>query len=399
MAKIKNNKAKNTENANSKNNAAKKVEEKQVVKEEITTKEEVVQQPKKEKTKKVEEKQIVKKEKKKESLLETLKENIYLVVLCIICVLLIVNIILIVIGHSVKLQDGKEIVGSIDGKTVTAEQLFDELKQTYGSTKLIEMFDKVIIEKTLSKEDIENAKKSAQEQVDQIREQYEGMGYKWDEVLSQYGYENETALLEEIMTSKKAETIVKEEIKKDITDENIKEYYDKNIFNSYSAKHILISPETNDDMSDEEKAQAEEAALNKAKDAITRLNNGEEWKNLVSELSTDEGSKENEGLIENFTKGDVVDEFFNAVENLEDGAYTSEPVKSSYGYHIILRVSKTDKDSMEDMKEELIEKIISQKLSEDTNLYDSIWAKVRKSYNLDIKDTVISNNYNKSIKG
>ena len=106
-----------------------------------------------------------------------------------------------------------------------------------------------------------------------------------------------------------------------------------------------------------------------------------------------EGSKDNEGTVENFTKGDVVDEFWNAVEKLKDGEITSEPVKSTYGYHVIIRVSYTDKKALKDIKDELVDEMISAKLSEDSSLYTKTWVKIRNKYNLKLNDTTIKAKY------
>lgn len=225
------------------------------------------------------------------------------------------------------------------------------------------------------------------------------MGYKWDEVLTNYGYKNEQALVDEIKNSLLKEQVVVNYLSKNLTDEEIKKYYDEKVSDSYTAKHILIIPNTTDSMTDEEKAAAEEEAKNKAIEVINKLNNGESWKDLVASYSQDTGSKENEGLVENFTKDDVVEEFYNATAKLNDGSYTTEPVKSKFGYHVILRISKTDKEALETMKNELVEQIVNTKLSEDSKLYTTAWDKIRKSYNLEINDTVINDNYEKAIKG
>ena len=310
---------------------------------------------------------------------------------------MIVNIILIVNGHKVKLSDGKEVIASIDDKNITAEELFDKIKEKYGTSILVNMIDETIIKKEIS--NTSDTVKKAQEQVNTIKQQYETMGYKWDEVLTNYGYENEQALIDEISNSLLKEEVAVKYLSKNITDEEIQKYYNENVFDSFTAKHILIIPDTNDNMTDAEKTAAEEAAKNKALEVITKLNNGEAWATLVASYSQDTGSKDNEGLVENFTKGDVVDEFYEATKNLSDGAYTSEPVKSKFGYHVILRVSKTDKEALDTMKDELIEKIVDSKLSSDSKLYTTTWDNIRKSYNLEINDTKIKDIYDKSIKG
>ena len=333
----------------------------------------------------------------KTSLVETIKANATLILLCIICILLIVNIILISIGHKVKLSDGKEIVASIDGKTITAEELYESVKENYGTNSLMDIIDSTIIEKEI--ENKSDALEKAKEQVSSIKKQYETMGYDWNEVLKNYGYESEQVLVDEIEKSLLKEEVAVKYISKNITDEEIKKYYDENVNDSYTAKHILITPDTTDDMTDEQKTEAENAALATANEVIAKLNNGEDWNTLVSTYSEDTGSKENNGLIENFTKGDVVDEFFNATKNLADGSYTTEPVKSKFGYHIIIRVSKTEKEALENMKDDLMNEIIDSKLANDSNLYNTTWGEIRKNYNLKINDTTIENYYNKLIKG
>ena len=46
---------------------------------------------------------------------------------------------------SPKLSDGKQVVASIDGKTVTAEDLYDSMKDQYGTSSLIALLDEYII--------------------------------------------------------------------------------------------------------------------------------------------------------------------------------------------------------------------------------------------------------------
>lgn len=367
----------------------KPVVEKEVKKVEVKETKPVV----KEEVKKVETKKIG----KKKTIGEWFQENLNLIGGIVIVILLIINIVLIANGHKVKLSNGNEIIASVDGKDFVAEDLFDDLKDLYGSNSLLNLVDKFIVSKEI-KDDSE-ARSKAKENLESIRSQYESAGYDWDTVLTQYGYENEDTLLEELMTSVKKEEVAKNYLKENLSDEEINKYYEDEVYGTYSAKHILIKPVTTDNMTDEEKNAAEEAAKNKAQEVINRLNNGEDFASLVKEYSEDEGSVDKEGLVENFTKGDVVDEFFNATAKLKDGEYTTEPVKSSYGYHVILRVSATEKKALKDIKDEVVEKIIEKKLAEDSSLYTKTWVEIRKKYNFTINDTKLKDTYEKSING
>lgn len=294
----------------------------------------------------------------------------------------------------VKLKDGKEVIASVKGKDITAEELFDELKEKYGSTVVIDMIDNFIVNKEIKDDD--EAKEYAKAQVEQMKQQYESYGYEWDTVLSQYGYSSDSDLIDDYANDYKKQLVAKKYIKKDVSDDEINEYYEKEIYGNYTVKHILIKPDTNDDATDEEKEEAESKAKDKALEVIKKLDDGEKWADLVKEYSDDTGSKDDEGLIENFTKGDVVDEFFDATLELEDGKYTKEPVESTYGYHVILKVSNTEKPSLKDSKDKILDAIAENKLNNDKNLYNETWVKIREDYNLNIADSTVKSAYNKT---
>ena len=378
---------------------AKSATKKAPVKEVKTVKEEKITKPVEKKEVKAEVKPVEKKIEVKKEVKSSnfIKDNSKNLLLGLICILLVINIVLIVLGHKVKLSNGNEVIASIKDKEYTAEQLFDTLKDKYGKDALVTLIDEYISDKELSDDDKADAKTEAKKYIDSIKSQYESAGYTWDEVLKQYGYANEDALINEYLVSVKQQKVVTNYLGKQLTDDEIKKYYDENIYGTYTVKHILVKPATTDEMTDEEKTAAEEAAKVKAQEVITKYAAGEDWKTLVNDYSEDEGSKESEGLVENFTKGDVDDEFFKASIALKDGEYTSEPVKSSFGYHVILKVSETAKKSLADSKNDIIDALVNEKLNNDSKLYNSTWAKIRKDYKLDIKDTQVKSEYEKSI--
>lgn len=334
---------------------------------------------------------------KKDSLTERASKNINTILLIIACLILIIILIIVTKGNDIKLKDGKAVIASIDGKEFVAEELFDDLKNKYGSTNLINMVDNFIVSKEIT--DNSKAKEYAKAQLSSLKQQYEAYGYEFSDVLTNYGYESEDQLKETMINDYNKNKLAEKYIKEEITDTEINSYYESNIYGDYNAKHILIKPETTDEMTDEQKTAAEDAAKVKAQEVIDKLNNGANWSDLVKEYSADEGSVDSDGLIENFTKGDVVDEFFNAVLKLEDGKYTTQPIKSTYGYHIILKVSNTEKPSLEDSKEKVLEAITEQKVSSDQTLITTTWVKIREKYNLKINDTKIEKSYKNLING
>lgn len=79
-----------------------------------------------------------------------------------------------------------------------------------------------------------------------------------------------------------------------------------------------------------------------ARDVITRINNGENFCQLAAELSTDSGTKANCGDLGWFGKNKMVNEFETAAFALEVGQ-TSQPVQSSYGFHVIQLLGKENR--------------------------------------------------------
>ena len=53
---------------------------------------------------------------------------------------------------------------------------------------------------------------------------------------------------------------------------------------------------------------------------------------------------------------------------------------------------------MDDVKDEIEEILVSQKLENDQNLQLKVWAEIRKKYNLEITDTDMKDYYDNSIK-
>ena len=316
--------------------------------------------------------------------------------LLIACLLLAIILIVVIKGNETQLSNGKEVVASLKGKNIVSEDLFEEMKNKYGTTVLVNMIDEYIVSKEVKNND--EAKESAKAQLDSLKQQYESQSMDFKTVLSNYGYDGEDQLLDEMIVEANKEIVAKKYIRKAISDDEINKYYEDEIYGDYNAKHILIKADTSDDASKEEQEKALEKAKKKAEEVITKLNNGEKWDDLVKKYSDDEGSKDDKGLIENFTKGDVVDEFFDAVLNLKDNEYTKEPVKSQYGYHVILRVSASKKPSLKESKSTILDSLVKDKIAKDSNLVSSTWVDIRKAYNLDIKDTKVKKSYNSTIK-
>lgn len=300
-------------------------------------------------------------------------------------------------GKVPKLQNGEEVIASIDGKDFTANELYNELKKQGGASVLVNMIDTFIINQEVTSN--EEAEQYADSMIEQYKLSYEQQGASFEDALISSGYANVEEFKKVLVNDYMKNEVTEKYVKEGITEDELKDYYENHISDELSVKHILIAPEVSEEATDEEKTNAENAALEKAKKLIEELNNGADFDTLAKENSDDEASAKNGGLINNVVKEGYVTEFWNAAYALENEKYTAEPVKTEYGYHIIYKVSHTTKQSFEDMKESLYDKVVQEKLANDENLQYQTWADIRAKYNLTINDSTVNSVYQNSIKG
>ncbi len=291
-------------------------------------------------------------------------------------------------GNS-KLKNGEEITFTVNGKNVTADSFYKELKNKYGSNVMIDMIDKKILD-TVYKDD-EEIEKQASNQIESLKTQYADT---WEETLKGAGYEDENDLKEYFILNLQRDKAIENYIKDNIKDDEIKEYYNKNTVGDISAKHILISVKTDEN----QEGLSDEDAKKKAEELIKKLDDGEDFDKLAKENSTDKGSAEKGGDLGFFNKGDMVEEFEKAAYDLKVNEYTKSPVKTSYGYHIILKTGEKEKPKLKTVKNNIIETMVQEKLEDDPTIKVTALDELRKSYNLKFKDSKLKSMYKEYIE-
>ena len=113
----------------------------------------------------------------------------------------------------------------------------------------------------------------------------------------------------------------------------------------------------------------------------------ETFAELAKEYSDDTGSASDGGLIDYFNKDDNMDEaFLNASIDLEEGKYTEEPVQSSYGYHIILKVDQKKKPKLKEVRDDVIQTLADNKLNEDASLRYNALIAIREDAGIEFND-------------
>ena len=155
------------------------------------------------------------------------------------------------------------------------------------------------------------------------------------------------------------------EITKDVavSSAEISTYFEENKASliEYKANHILAAVS-------ESAIEADwEAAKKRAEGWIEELKNGADFIALAKEATDEEAGKATGGDLGTVTEADsnFVQEFNDALFALEAGTYTMEPVKTQFGYHVILLREKVE--SFDSLKSKAEEKALSTKQA---NVYD-----------------------------
>ena len=104
---------------------------------------------------------------------------------------------------------------------------------------------------------------------------------------------------------------------------------------AYYPQHILITVDSKTKDAD---------ALAKIRELRTRISSGESFESVARANSQDPGSAVNGGVLGWAVDGMMVPEFENAMKSLPKGAL-SEPVRSSYGYHLVRVLDTRQQDA------------------------------------------------------
>ena len=293
-----------------------------------------------------------------------------------------------------KLENGEELVAEINGKQYTATELYTELKKSYGTATLVEMIDKYIISQELT--DTSSEESQAKSYIAEMKDYYEKSGYNWADVLANNGF-TESTITEYYATNYEKDSVAKKYYKDSVTEDEINKYYKNEIIGDITAKQILIAPETTKDSTDAEKEEANSKAYNKALEVIEKLKNGSDFSELAKEYSDDDSASIG-GTLAPFNKqSNYPTEFIEQAIKLNAEEYSKKPIKSEYGYHIIYIVSKEDKPELDKVKDNIINNIANEKIENNQNYVNTAWKALREKYNLKIYDTVVEENYDRTM--
>lgn len=252
-----------------------------------------------------------------------------------------------------------------DSGNVTQEELYDAMKTQHGDAIVQQLVETKLLEEKYKVSDEEVDK-----ELEKVKEPFES-DEEFEMALMQSGFESEDQLKEEVRVNLLRQKAMTDGV--EVTDEELEKFYDENkgLFAEVEARHILVEEE------------------DKAEEVKEKLDDGADFEELVKEYSTDTGTVPEGGSVGTVTEeSQLVPEFIETALKLKEGEI-SDPVQSSFGYHIIKVDERTEK-SLEDNRDEVEEKY----LLENARPYEEVRNELFKEANIKVKDKQFEDLFN-----
>ena len=278
------------------------------------------------------------------------------------------------------LKDGTQPVAIVDGKNYTADFLYDKMKNKYSISFLLDYIDDDILSKKYKEDDV--MKESVEKTANDYFSYYKQMGYDEETLLSQNGFSSKDDFLDYLKIDYRRKLYYEDKRKEKVTEDDIKKYYEDKVYGDINTQHLLVK--VSDDVTDED-------AQKKAQEIIDKLNDGKKWDEVKEEYKD---STTFEDLKYVAFNANYESSFKDALVGLKDNSYTKQPVKTTYGYHVIYRFDQKNKAKLEDIKDTIIDSLIDEMDKNDSKLYNKTLIQMRKDAKLDFKDTVMEKKYN-----
>lgn len=300
-----------------------------------------------------------------------------------------------------KLKNGEELVAKVDNYKISADDLYSEMKEKYAVKTLIDNIDHQLLDTTYKTDETET--KAIENQIEEIKKTYGSNDQIFEQIIKQvYNVESVDELKAMLSLDYKRDLAIKDYVKeKVVTDEEVTTYYDTKVIGDVKASHILIKSNAKDSDSEETKTKKENEAKKKAEEIIKKLDNGEDFAKLAKKYSDDKGTASKGGNLGYFNMDDDFEEnFVSAAAALKKGAYSKEPVKTKYGYEIILKVDEKDKKKKDNLESTIRQTLADEKIKEDssTTTYYKRLRDWRESKGLKFEDKELKKMYDKYMK-
>jgi len=261
----------------------------------------------------------------------------------------------LVAGGAVTLlaQSQDDVVAWVNGEPITRDELYEEMVRYVGTQVLDEMILIKLVRQEAAQRGVKVSDDDVAAELATIEEDVGGLE-QLQSVLQMYNMTYDD-LKQQVTLNLLLRALVGPEI--EVTEDEIRSYFDENRERlgqpeQVRARHILVETEE------------------QAKELKERLAAGEDFAALAKEHSIDRGSAARGGDLGWFGRGAMVAPFEEAAFSLKPGEI-SDPVRSSFGYHLILveerreaREAVLDEETRSAIEDQLRAEKLSQRIPE-----------------------------------
>ena len=251
---------------------------------------------------------------------------------CFKIIFIITNFFLLITLSSAKAKEPKQVtVAKVDNHIITAQDVLNatnRLPKKFREKTLSEIYPNIVNE-LINQHLI--TKQAYKDKLDQQKEIIEILKKNKDQLMAKYWLDDF--------------------IIKNTSEERIQDFYTKYLknfktFKEYNASHILVKKQ------------------DEALEIIKNLKGKSEFSKLAKSYSIGP-SKENGGNLGWFRSGQMVKKFEEAVVKLKKGTITEKPVKTKFGYHVIMLndIRNSQPKKINEIKLQIVERIKQNSLS------------------------------------
>lgn len=264
------------------------------------------------------------------------------IIVLFICILLVISV------TACKSEESEEIVAKVNDIVITKDELYNLLVEQYGTQALDSLIGEKIVQLEIEKQKIEISDEEVETELNGIMEYYGGEK-AFNEIMNYQGYTLDD-MKDSITMNMQIKRLLEPTIS--ISEEEIVNFFEQNKAyldqkEQVKARHILVETEE------------------QAKEIKGKIASGENFEELAKEYSMDDLSKELGGDLGFFGRGEMVPSFEEAAFSLDIGE-VSNPIKSNYGYHIIMVDDKkqASEAKLEDHRDNIKNALIEEKMPE-----------------------------------
>ena len=175
------------------------------------------------------------------------------------------------------LKDGTQPIAHVNGDTITADDLYTDMKKMYSVKILLNKIDDMIlVEKYPEDKDMTTEVNDTAEYYYSMYEQYQNISK--EQFLTENGFANEEEFLEALKLDYRRNKYFDSYVEGLIDEKDIEKYYEDDVFGDVDSKHILVKIDNN---SDDGLSDAEAKKL--ANEIIKKLNDGKKWDEVIEE--------------------------------------------------------------------------------------------------------------------